>query len=195
MREGKHRKTFMTESDQSVHVKNEEVQQGFLFPPRDHFRNKLQFTCWMCLCFHAHRTPLGRGPSATRLLVAQPGDGGSPARAQAVLAAHLSPSAVGSLCAADAPRLRPSPTAGRAGSPCFHTPPGGDTKEAQRSDVVPDYVGESKRRRLDVFAGTYLRGQPCPRHDSADWLLLLLFSAQTAPPLPWAQLLPLPPVH
>lgn len=149
----------------------------------------------MCLCFHTHRTPLSRGPSATRLLVAHPGDGGSPARAHAMLAAHLSPSAVGSLCAADASRLRPSTTAGRAERPCFHTPPRGDTKEAQRSDVVPDFVGESKRCQLDVVAVTYLRGQPCPRHDSADWLLLLLFSMQTAPPSPWAQLLPLPPVY
>lgn len=33
MREGKHRKTFMTESDQSVHVEDEEVQQGVFFPP------------------------------------------------------------------------------------------------------------------------------------------------------------------
>lgn len=180
--------------NQFVQVENEEVQQGF-FPPWDHFRNKLQFTCWMCLCFQTHRSPLGRGPSATRLLVAQPGDGGSPAHTQAVLAAHLSPSAVGSLRAADAPRLRPSPTAGRAGRPRFHTPPGRDTKETQRSEVVSDFDGETKRWQLDVVAAMYLRGQPCPRHDSADWLLLLLFSVQTAPPLPWAQFLPLPPVH
>lgn len=74
-------------------------------------------------CVLTHWPPLGRRPTATRLLVANPDYGGSPGKA--VLAAHLSPPAVGSLDATDPSCLRPSPTAGRAGGPLLSTPPGG----------------------------------------------------------------------
>lgn len=77
-------------------------------------------------CARTHRPPMGCRPPATRLLVAHPDNGGSPARDKAVLAAHLSPLAVRSLDAADPSCLRPSPTAGRAGRPQLSTPSEGD---------------------------------------------------------------------
>lgn len=61
-----------------------------------------------------------------------------------------------------------------------------------RCESGVEYHGLSLRK-LDVISAVYLRGQACPRHGSADRLLLLVFSVQTVPLFPWTQLLPLPP--